>query len=568
MNIQPRYLIVALIVFWTCLHAGSSRTALSQDTNWVIIRATVPQPRRGRIPARVIVSKKRVRVGEWVMVELAHPAGVSRAPIRVSFGDGREEVTRNRQIDHKYGKVGHYDITAWIESEGSTAPAVPRVFLTVAPNSTGVESLITFKTQLANDYPELKYRFVFGDGKQTDWQDTPTTTHAYLTARTYQAYVDIGVQDKGSIKQIGGSPREPVQIRPQPSDSVILDADPTTAETGQRVTLSARSRSKDSKLSYRFVFGDGSSTGWQTSSQATHEYSSPNTYMAFVEIKSNNPTFNSPTITSARKPIRVITSERLRVDLKVDPAAGNTETMVTFTARTNSREANVRYRFFYGDGSSSDWQAGPRSRHKYSGANTYFAYVEVANNRQGSNAGAKSKSITLTITSVVGPTPTPTPATPTPTPASSPGGSPSPSPGGSPVSSPSSSPAPSPVGSPSSSREGSPGGSPGSSPGPPRSVTDSSPSSQDPGTVDGKWWIFLIILLLISFAGYRLYKFLFAPRPTFSPVLDAGGASVDEASTPLAINSQILLSPDIADGLYRVNTEEPNLIKSIRSEND
>jgi hypothetical protein len=86
--------------------------------------------------------------------------------------------------------------------------------------------------------------------------------------------------------------------------------------------------------------------------------------------------------------------------------------------------------------------------------------------------------------------------------------------------------------------------------------------------LDGKWWILLLLLLLISFMAYRAYKFFFAPRPTFRPIPDAGGSGVDEGTSALSINSQILLSPDIADGLYRVNTDEPNLIKSIRSEND
>jgi hypothetical protein len=42
---------------------------------------------------------------------------------------------------------------------------------------------------------------------------------------------------------------------------------------------------------------------------------------------------------------------------------------------------------------------------------------------------------------------------------------------------------------------------------------------------------------------------------------------VDEGSKALAINSQILLRPDIADGEYLVSTGEPNLVKSVRREN-
>jgi hypothetical protein len=107
-----------------------------------------------------------------------------------------------------------------------------------------------------------------------------------------------------------------------------------------------------------------------------------------------------------------------------------------------------------------------------------------------------------------------------------------------------------------------------SSPGPPRSITDFFPTPPDRETIERNWWKYLLVALLISFVGYRTYGLLFAPRPTFRPVPDAGGSGVDEVTNPLAINSQILLKPDIADGLYRVSTAEPNLVRSIRREND
>ncbi|MBC8028563.1 MAG: PKD domain-containing protein [Pyrinomonadaceae bacterium] len=554
MKIQGRYLIVPLLAVLTCLPAVPSGTALGQDATWVIIRATAPPGRPGRVPARVTVSKSRVRVGEWLMVSLAPPAGVNRPLFRVSFGDGREEVTRNRQIDHKYGRVGHYDIYASVESEAPPPPPpVPRVVLSVAPNTTPVEKPVTFNAQLSSSYPGIKYRFVFGDNDQTAWQDQPLTTHEYAQANTYRAYVEIGADDNGSFKPLGGSARETVRVnaQPQPRDSVNLNANPTTVAVGRRVTFNARAISRDLNISYRFVFGDGSATDWQTSSQALYDYASPNSYQAYVQIRSSSITFGRPVISSARQPIQVIAPQRrLAVDLTVDPATANTETLVTLTARVNSRDTNIRYRFFYGDGSASEWQVGRRSSRRYPVANTYFAYVEAGllNNNLAINVEATSKTKQVAVTPIAPPTPSPTP-TPTP------GSSPTSSPGSSPTSSPGSSPS------------SSPGSSP-TSPGPPRSITDSSPPPADGDPPARSWWKYLLVALLIAFVGYRTYGLLFAPRPTFRPVPDAGGSGVDEVTNPLAINSQILLKPGIADGLYRVNTDEPNLVRSIRREND
>jgi hypothetical protein len=105
--------------------------------------------------------------------------------------------------------------------------------------------------------------------------------------------------------------------------------------------------------------------------------------------------------------------------------------------------------------------------------------------------------------------------------------------------------------------------SPGVSPG------SSNELSSGPTPDDGQnWWKYLLVALLIAVVGYRTYRFLFAPRPTFSPVRDPGSSAVDEETKALAINAQILLRPDIADGEYRISTDEPNLVRSVRREND
>jgi hypothetical protein len=98
--------------------------------------------------------------------------------------------------------------------------------------------------------------------------------------------------------------------------------------------------------------------------------------------------------------------------------------------------------------------------------------------------------------------------------------------------------------------------SPGSSPRvPPGGLTDSF-----------RWW-WLLLIPLLGGGGYWAFKALFLPRPTFSARRDAGSSEVD-AAEGLAIESQILLRPNIADGQYRVGVDEGNFIQSVRREND
>jgi hypothetical protein len=81
------------------------------------------------------------------------------------------------------------------------------------------------------------------------------------------------------------------------------------------------------------------------------------------------------------------------------------------------------------------------------------------------------------------------------------------------------------------------------------------------------WW-YLLVALLIGGGGYWAFMALFLPRPTFNSRTDAGSSKVDEGSKALAIESQILLKPNVADGQYRVGVDEGNLIQSVRREND
>lgn len=548
MQIQSRHLILAFIALLTFLPTAMRETAFSQVENNVNLRTTAPPARPGYVAAIVTVNRNRVRVGEWVRVSLAAPAGAKRPRFSVSFGDGKEQVTRSTPIDHKYDKVGHYDIYAWVPVE--TPPPIPLVLLSVDPNPAAVERPLTFNAKLTFNYPDINYRFVFGDGKQTVWQDQSQTTHAYALPRTYQAYVDIGAEENGSIKPLRGSARQAIRVTaPQPV-SVYLSAEPTTVAVGQRVTFNARANSRDSNREYQFVFGDGSASDWQSGSQATHEYASPKTYLAYVQIRSNSS--SGPVISSARQPIRVIAPQPVSVNLTVEPTTVKTGTPVTFTALADPSDRNVSYRFHYGDGAFSVWQVSPQSRHQYSVANTYFAYVEAAlsNNNQRTGVVATSEKRLVSVTSLPPPTLTPTP-TPTPTPTSTPAATPAVSPASSPGSSPTPPPgfvvSTSPVVSPGPSNEPSP-----------------APNLYD----KGNWWKYLLIALLIILVSYRTFRFLFVPRPTFRPVRDAGSSAVDEKTNALAINAQVLLRPDIADGDYRVSTDEPNLIRSVRREHD
>ncbi|MEK6283266.1 MAG: PKD domain-containing protein [Acidobacteriota bacterium] len=522
--------------------------------------------RPGRPAVTVTVDKSRVRVGELVRFTLGPGSLVTNPKLNVTidFGDGTRIETRQTQVSHRYGATGHYKVSASVVSPGfefgtqhvSPQRPLPRVTLVAKPTSVVAGNLVSFNAQLTLNYPGIKYRFSFGDGSQTDWQEGPFTSHSYPTGGTYLAYVDLGIGYSGGVKQVGGSVRQPVVVTkpinpptnppanpvgpknpPDPRNppdplpgSVQLTANPTPVQMGKPVTFNAQVASKKPNIRYRFVFGDGSSSGWQGSSQSTHAYRAAGNYSASVTMGlSTNSTIRR--LSNAQQGIRVTKSPAVTADFAVNPIPVEQGRPVTFNAQPSSKAPNLRYRFVFGDGSSpTGWQTGPQASYSYPTAGNYAAHVEIGRWSKGRVAPmgtSNTKMITVTSSPVATASPGPTQT------------------GG-----------PSPSSSPTSVVPFGPISSPGST---------STPTPL--GGLPTNWWIYLAIALLLTFVAYQIYRALFVPRATFHANRDTGNSEVDAGAKGLSINSQVLLRPNVSEGHYLVHSDEPNIVRSVRREN-
>lgn len=161
---------------------------------------------------------------------------------------------------------------------------VPRVTLNVSPASVTPGRQVTFVAQLSSGYPNIRFRFVFGDGAASAWQSSSVITHTYQSPGKYQPFVDIGEATGGGVTRLGGSVRRTIQVSHAPAGPVDLFIDPT-AEIGRPVTLTVRPGSNNPNIRYRFSFGDGSPVGgWRSSPQALHVYSKAGNYIASVDV--------------------------------------------------------------------------------------------------------------------------------------------------------------------------------------------------------------------------------------------------------------------------------------------
>jgi PKD repeat protein len=264
--------------------------ALKQSPRIVNIRPRVTAAQPGIPTVKVTVDRNRVPLGDEVTFTLT-PASVVLDPryiVTIYFGDGTSQRVRQNPIVYTYSAPGTYTYSILVNLANPPAPDIPRVSLSAYPTPVATESPVTFTAQPSHGYPNIRYRFAFGDGNETQWQDTPQTTHAYKFAGRYLAFVDIGAVSPGNIKPLGGSVRQPIEVISPPVRPIVvtLSANPRSVVVKQPATFVARVNSSEPNIRYRFHFGDRSaSTAWQLSPQTTHVYSVRGTYPARVDVQ-------------------------------------------------------------------------------------------------------------------------------------------------------------------------------------------------------------------------------------------------------------------------------------------
>jgi PKD domain len=495
-------------------------------------------------------------------------------------------------------------------------PPVPNVKLSASPTSVEINRPVSFSAQLSRRYQNLKYRFVFGDGSATGWQDEAKATHSYRAANTFKAYVDIGVFSNGSVKQAGGSARESINVavppRPVPAE-VKLSASPASIDSGKSVTFRARASAPSPNAKYRFDFGDKSATAWQANPAATHRYRAAGKYSARVELRvastSNaSPTASDSTTIEVTEPVGKTT-----IDLRVIPAAVPLGVPILFQAVPSTASAHAVYRFNFGDGSApTEWSADPIQPHVYKAARSYAAFAEMAisgnppvnsgrkqvrvtsigpvdnpNRNQNSNSGNQANSNATPRSNTNGNTNRNTNSNRNANANGSWSVTGETNSNGNPntagninsnansranVNANSLANANSHIGANTNgnSRGNRNANANANSAGATNSNANFSPApTQNPeGAESGAstdWWMYAIIAAVILFAAYQAFSYFFTPRPTFEPHFDPGDSKV-AAGKPLSIDVQMDVDPNIRDGEVRVETEGKSLIKAKRIE--
>ncbi len=199
-----------------------------------------------------------------------------------------------------------------------------------------------------------------------------------------------------------------------------LSVNPTNPGVGETVTFDGSGSTDpddgDFVDMYYFEWGDGGSSGWQSSFSATHSYSSSGTVTARLRVQDSegleSTSADTVTITVSSTPV----NRAPTAVLTANPTTADTNQEVTFNGGGSSDPDGsvTQYWFDFGDGGNTGWVSTSSVKHSYTSEAAYTATLKVKDDEglQSENTGSVRVSVihtneapTATIVSI-----TPNPA--------------------------------------------------------------------------------------------------------------------------------------------------------------
>jgi PKD repeat protein len=279
--------------------------------------------------------------------------------------------------------------------EKRTVSTAPSAALTVSPASGTVNLDVTADASASQDNdglsPIASYRFDFGDGSAAVGpQSTATASHTYRTAGTFTVTVtvtDTAGQSSTATSTVTVKDDAPVAalaVTPSTGPAPLVVAADASASTDRDATGIA---------SYRFAWGDGSSTGPQNGPQASHTYATPGTYTVTVTVKDSAGLTSQATTDVTAFGDNVPPTARL----SVTPSSGAVNLAVTAdaSASTDPDDGISSYRFDWGDGSTATGpQSAANATHTYRAAGNYEVTVTVTDAGGGTSEATSQVTVT------------------------------------------------------------------------------------------------------------------------------------------------------------------------------
>jgi PKD repeat protein len=153
---------------------------------------------------------------------------------------------------------------------------------------------VSFEAETEPHYPNLQYKFDFGDGVQSELSSSSKVTHVYKKAGSYTVQIAAaaslmtGAARLSSQTVLRGKPITITILNPSQPIELHLKSDKNKSAPGEQVRFQAIVEPSVKNIRYQYSFGDGSSSKWTGRTESDHRYEKEGTYYATVEAVAEN----------------------------------------------------------------------------------------------------------------------------------------------------------------------------------------------------------------------------------------------------------------------------------------
>lgn len=323
-----------------------------------------------------------------------------------NFGDG--QTGSGVSVSHSYASIGQKTVTLTV-TDNCGASASDTAIITISnssnpcatntpptpnlgPDRSGVVgTAISFSAAASSDAQNNmnQYWFNFGDGAFTGWQSQSSATHAYSAQGNYSARLwckdscgAMSVADIAVITVSANNGNNSCNGNTAP----IANAGPDQAGIlNQSVffNASASSDSGGSIVSYSWNFGDSTGASGATPN-SFHIYTSTGQKTVTLTVTDNcGATATDQMIVNVQPSAPCANNQAPIANAgpdKTTPAL--IPVLFNGSASSDADGQVISYRWFFGNGQSTNWQPSPSTTHSYTAGGNFTASLQVKDNCQ------------------------------------------------------------------------------------------------------------------------------------------------------------------------------------------
>jgi PKD repeat protein len=376
---NPTHTYTAAGTYTVSLTVADQEGASTTSTTTATVAADPPTVSAG--------PNQTVNEGSSVSFSGTASGGVGALTYQWSFGDGTL-ASGSLTPTHTYTSDGTYTATLTVtDSQNNVATSTTQVTVNnVAPtvsiggpysSVTGAAISFTGSGSVPDSGDTLTYSWNFGDNTTSTLQNP---THIYTTAGTYTVSLTIADQEGASTTST--------------TTATVTATTPLTASAGSNqttnegssVTFSGTASGGVGALTYKWSFGDGTSTSGSLT--PTHTYASDGTYTATLTVTDSQNTVASSTTQ--------VTVNNVAPTVSIGgPYSGVTGTAINFTGSGSVPDSGdtLTYSWKFGDNTTSTLQ---NPTHTYTAAGTYTVSLTIADQEGASTTSTTTATVTAT----------------------------------------------------------------------------------------------------------------------------------------------------------------------------